>query len=263
MGCGGRGCCEPPVRPGPVLSHPLLRVPRGPHGGGKSATSRHCRLHLWLQSSGAPAGPALYLSLSFSTRRADGGLQGSRQSGSAASAQPSTPRPGGPQPAAPAMASPRGAGVSRPPPSPLRRPSPAPPRWPGGRKAEGSVSAEARPWRVQAPIRAHMASGTSALCPGSRQPFLPGREARAPGGGPPLPHPSSGPGGARGQVAASGPLPSGVAQRSPTGKPSPPSSVARPALLWLRPAQVLTLPTSKLGEASGLAPPDRCPRCLS
>lgn len=56
-------------------------------------------------------------------------------------------------------------------------------RWGGqaaGRRAERRVSAKAPRPSVQALIRAHMAGCTSAFCPGSGQPFLPGREAGAP-----------------------------------------------------------------------------------
>lgn len=199
---------------GPALSFPTPPVcSRGPCGWGKSATSRHCRPHPRLQSSGClRAGPVSEPQFPHLTGGQGPaghqctGLAAQHARGRAACTPQPQPRPAPGEQVPPALA--------------LALPGPARPApVAGAGRRRGAFPPEARPWRVQAPIRAHMASGTSAFClfcPGSRQPFLPGREPN-PAEALPSPTPSSGPGGVRSQVAASGPLPSGVAPRSPAG----------------------------------------------
>lgn len=166
------GLCDPPVRPSPVPSPPTPPAcSRGPRGWAKSATSRHCPPHPRLQSSGAPAGPALCPSLSFPTRRADGGLRGSRQRGDVIGARGSQPSP--PQARWPAPRSPRGAGASPPPwPASQARPALVARRQEGG----GERFREAGPGSA-GPDKGPHGPRHVRLLSRLRRPFLPGPAA--------------------------------------------------------------------------------------
>lgn len=197
---------------GPALSFPTPPVcSRGPCGWGKSATSRHCRPHAQLQSSGClRAGPVC--EPQFPHLRGGQGPAGHQCTGLAAQhargRAACTPQPQ-PRPA---------PGEQVPPALALALPGPARPApVAGAGRRRGAFPPEARPWRVQAPIRAHMASGTSAFClfcPGSGSLSCQGG-SRTPQRPSPPPLPPQGPEGFEARWQPQAPFPRGSPRAHP------------------------------------------------